>query len=486
MDETITSAFRAAAGRMTAARSMVERRAALHAVTALAAAHPELRQPAADELCAWLRTSGEADEADAGLRREALRGIAGWDGVSVDLSGATLVDADLGGCQLAAARFADTRFHGVTSFAGARFGDGAEFQRAVFHGDVTFAGARFEAEAVFGRTRFRGRADFDDAGFDGFAWFGRGEDTWWEDDPAWDTIDDITPTPWDEPNEDDPNWPIAVLIEDYQDGEEGGDGARFAGDATFRRTRFAGPAWFCKARFAGEAAFGGARFAGQVHLDQPAVDLTGATWSGGTWSGADDEGSTQWPFGWTVRSGSVVADDSVAPYTRQLADPDPDVRLAGLRILDRLGDDRPGLRQRVVGALCAYLRVPVLFDLADTSGRTAGQDALLRTRQAAQRVLTERLRPGPGHWPGVHLWLCGATLVDLDLSGCYGGYGEFTGAQFHGTTRFDGSAFDRLAFTLGGPEGRATFHGDVVFDTAPPDGVVVHGTVRRPDSDHDA
>jgi hypothetical protein len=55
---------------------------------------------------------------------------------------------------------------------------------------------------------------------------------------------------------------------------------------------------------------------------------------------------------------------------------------------------------------------------------------------------------------------------------------DVAGAQFHGTTRFDGSRFDRTVSTLDGPSGRATFHGDVVFAGEPPADVVVHGTVR--------
>ncbi|MCW6005757.1 pentapeptide repeat-containing protein [Micromonospora sp. CPCC 205371] len=78
----------------------------------------------------------------------------------------------------------------------------------------------------------------------------------------------------------------------------------------------------------------------------------------------------------------------------------------------------------------------------------------------------------------MNVFLCGATLIDLDLSGCEAGYVEFVGAQFHGTTRFDGSRFDRTSFTLDGPSGRATFHGDVVFAADSPANVVVHGGLR--------
>lgn len=489
MDETST-VYEAAADRLVTAAPGT-RRPAVDALIALAAADPELRQPVTDTICSWLRTPVEPEGGAAQERGAALRSLADrlrvggapeeaapWDGVTVDLSGATLVDVDFSGCRLDGADFADTRFHGATVFDGATFDDDVAFQRAVFHGDAGFAGVRFDGDAEFGRARFRGRADFTGAVFGGVAWFGRGTDTWWDDDEAWDTVEEIEPAPWDEPNEDDPGWPVAVLIEDYQDWEEGGDGARFAGDVSFRDARFDGPAWFYYARFGSAATFAGARFAKRVHLDQPAADLTGAHWGGDT-----EDGESVWPLGWTVRpvaaggsGGDVVPDASVAPYARQLADPDPSVRSAGLAVLARLGDDRPELRQRVVVTLCALLRVPVPFDLR-TEGHTAEQATSLRLRREAQQILADRIRPGEGQWKDMDLFLCGATLVDLDLSGCEAGYADFIGAQFHGTTRFDGSRFDRASFTLDGSCGRATFHGDVVFGGDPPDHVVLHGAV---------
>ncbi|WP_229406868.1 pentapeptide repeat-containing protein [Micromonospora sp. NBRC 110038] len=507
-----------AVGRQMLAVASAQRDAALRRLSQLGAADPALRQDAADAVCAYLRTPVDgSDGPDADGRREAVRVLAGLlrfggdpgaSAVGVDLAGATLVDADLGGCALAGARFDDARFLGTTSFAGARFAGEAIFARAFFHGAARFDEAHFAADAVFGRARFRGPASFAGAVFGGMAWFGRGEEELWEDDPAWDTIEEVRPAEWDEPNEDDPGWPVAVLMGDYQEWTEGGDGARFVGPVSFRRARLAGPAWFYKARFGAEATFGGAWFGGPVHLDQPAVDLTDARWAGS----ADDE-PVCWPLGWTqgpapdganglagaeelaaapagpegsaARGGGamLLPDGSVAPYARQLADPDPDVRRVGLRVLGELGDARPELRQRVVDAVCGYLRAPLPFPV--TGELTAAQAGEVELRRAAQRLLAARLRPGPGapeepgrsgglgeqggpvsgavHWAGLSLSLCGATLVDLDLSGCAVDYADFTAAQFHGVTRFDGSTFEGAAFRLGGSEGRASFHGDVTF-----------------------
>ncbi|MEU6077187.1 pentapeptide repeat-containing protein [Micromonospora sp. NPDC047074] len=458
------------------------REAALRRLAELGAADPALRRHAADAVCAYLRTPPAPEGADVDARRLALRVLAGllppadedsgpWPDLAVDLSEATLVDADLGGRALAEARFTDTRFLGSTSFADARFTGDAVFARAVFHGEARFDGARFVSDAVFGRARFRGPASFERVGFAGLAWFGRGEEEIWEeDDPAWDTIEEIEPAPWDEPNEDDPGWPVAVLMGDYQSWEEGGDGARFAGAVSFRWARFDGPAWFWKARFGAAAVFRDVRFGGPVHLDQTAVDLTGAQHAG-----TPGDEPVCWPLGWAAEPGPhggsrLTPDESVAPYARQLADPDADVRRAGLRVLGELGDARPELRQRVVDTVCAYLRVPLPFDV--TGELAAGQAAEIQLRRAAQRLLTERLRPesatpdGPRHWPDANLSLCGATLLDLDLGGCRIGYADFTGAQFHGATRFDASTFTGAVFRLGGPEGRASFHGDVSFTGA--------------------
>ncbi|MEN3609895.1 pentapeptide repeat-containing protein [Plantactinospora sp. ZYX-F-223] len=461
-----------------AAESSPDRLPAVRRLLARADGRPELRQPVVDAICEHLRATGPADRpagragstdgAETDPRRAALTLLADrlrpgdsgpWPEISLDLSGTTLVGVDLRGCELAEARFADTRFVGTASFEGARFDGEALFPRTVFDGDARFDGVRFGDEAVFGRARFRGAAGFAGAEFGDIAWFGRGADTLWEDDPAWETIEELAPLPWDEPNETDPQWPVAVLIEDYQDWEEGGDGARFAGPVSFRGARFAGPAWFYMARFGAAADFREAEFAARVHLDQPTVELTGAHWSN---ENDDGYGETYWPLGWAAEPGSgrLVPDDGVHPYARQLAGPDPGTRRAGLRLLAELGDTRPELRERVVDALCAYLRTPLPFLVSGDLDPAQAEE--LRLRREVQQVLAERLRPAAEpYWPETNLWLCGATLVDLDLSGGEGGYAEFVGAQFHGTTSFAGCRFERAAFDLGDGSGVATFHGPV-------------------------
>ncbi|WP_433205598.1 pentapeptide repeat-containing protein [Dactylosporangium sp. CS-047395] len=196
---------------------------------------------------------------------------------------------------------------------------------------------------------------------------------------------------------------------------------RFEGETRFDGAVFAGPAWFYNARFAAGVDFAAARFGGRVRLDHPAADLSGAHWTGNT-----ADGPSGWPLGW-------------APPERG----------------GPLGKtDRPEERQAVVTALCALLRAPALGDL-----RTD------KPRRETQRRLVERLR----EWPGLHVNLCAAVLIDLDLAGCAAAYADFCGAQFHGTTRFAGSAIERAVFSLDGPYGHATFHGDAVFDGPAPE-----------------
>ncbi|MEU6226688.1 pentapeptide repeat-containing protein [Streptomyces sp. NPDC047042] len=478
---------------------------ALRELAELARTHPAQRQPVADAVCRFLRGpfAQAADDAiglreaaaavlatlarrhpatdqvpadavpDAGCRARCGADCA--DCLDIDLTGAVLPDVDFNGCRFGRVLFADAHFRGACVFEGARLSREALFQRAVFENDARFAGVRFGDTAVFGCTRFRAAADFSGARFQGLAWFGRGEDELPEDDLAWEQAEAWRRVAWEEPNEDDPLWPLTVLEGDYQDWEEGGDGARFNGKVSFAHARFEGAAWFWKARFGGEALFHQADFGGRVHLVQPAADLTGARLS--ATAHAEEQ---VWPLGWTATTTALgtddgsdahlIPDESVTPYDGQLADPDPEVRLTGLRILAELGDGKPEFRQRVVDTVCAYLRAPLAFDIsADVFALTPAQFAEARTRREAQRLLTDRTRPSADRptWEDIHLRLSGATLIDFDASGCRLSNGDFTGTQFHGRTTFVGASFDEVSFSLPyAREGRASFHGPADFSDA--------------------
>ncbi|TQE37566.1 hypothetical protein Sipo8835_07555 [Streptomyces ipomoeae] len=498
MQSEVSEVYQCAASRL-AGPDIGVHRTALRELEALAQAHPAQRRPVADALCRYLRgpvvqAAGSSvglraaaaailaalarrhpatDQVPAGAAADAGCGADCEDCLDIDLTGSVLPDVDFNGCRFGRARFADAHFRGACVFDGARFTREALFQRAVFENDARFAGARFGDTAVFGRTRFRAGADFSGARFRGIAWFGRGEDELPEDDLAWEQAEAWRPVAWDELNEDDPLWPLAVLEGDYQDWEEGGDGARFNGRVSFTHARFERAAWFWKARFGSEALFHQAVFGGRVHLVQPAVDLTGARLSDTARAEEQD-----WPLGWTVATpgtedGSyerLIPDESVAPYHGQLADPDPEVRLTGLRILGELGNAEPELRQRVVDTVCAYLRMPLAFDVtADVFALTPSQFAEVRTRRNAQRLLTDRTRTSADRpiWEDMHLRLSGATLIDFDASGCRLAHGDFTGAQFHGSTTFAGASFGDVSFSLPyARDGRASFHGPADFSDA--------------------
>ncbi|TXS79533.1 pentapeptide repeat-containing protein [Streptomyces sp. sk2.1] len=489
-------AVRAAAGRLRDG-GVGPRRDAVVELARLGDDHPDLRQDVAEAVCAFVRehpardehpSDGDSDPAGAEVRRAALAMLADrlrpvpdatgqdtarWGGIAVDLTGAVVDGVDFTDCRFDRAAFADCLFRGTTTFEGTRWAGDALFPRAVFSCDARFTGARFDGDAVFGRARFHGRARFDDARFDGLAWFGFGEEGIWEDEDGED-LDDTSPEglgpttviPWNEPNEADPHWPDAYLMGEYQSWEEGGDGALFRGAASFRGARFRNAAWFWKVRFGAAAVFRGARFDSQVYLDQPAADLTDAR-------AAATDREQRWPFGWTTVPADdgparLTTDAAVAPYAHQLAAAEASVRLAGLRILDGLGDARPELRAEIVTTVCAYLRTPLPFPVG-AADLDDGQRTELAVRRSAQELLTARLRPSDADrfWPDAELSLSGATLVGLDLSGCRLACADFTGTQFHGATRLDGVLFTRGAlFRLPDGGGSATFHGPVLHDDA--------------------
>ena len=143
-------------------------------------------------------------------------------------------------------------------------------------------------------------------------------------------------------------------------------------------------------------------------------------------------------------------------YTKaveQLGSEKAAVRLGALYALERLGQDHPDHRQTTVNVLCAYLRMP------HDPGTGGGER---QVRLTAQGILAAHLRETAEsrYWAGASLDLTGATLVDLDLTGCRVQRADFTEAEFHGDARFDGAAFAETArFDRAGFRGVARFSG---------------------------
>jgi len=216
--------------------------AGLYALERLAQSNSRLRQTIVNVICAYLRmpftlpaTARKPDPADIGWQEREVRLTAQailaahlqpgpdgqhqletfWAGIDLDLTGATLINLDLGHCRIRAGKFTDAEFAGFTGLAGAKFGGATDFVRATFDGDVWFGQAEFAGSSRFG-------AAFAYAKFNGSARF---------------------------------------------------DGAEFAGNASFARAKFAGNTEFTRAKFAANTRFDGAEFAGNAWFDGARFDL---------------------------------------------------------------------------------------------------------------------------------------------------------------------------------------------------------------------
>jgi uncharacterized protein YjbI with pentapeptide repeats len=98
-----------------------------------------------------------------------------WPGISLDLTGATLVDVDFTGVSVVQALFVRATFQHSARFNEATFQDDALFGGATFQDDAWFDMATFHRRAVFIRATFQGGARFGarfgGATFLGDAWF---------------------------------------------------------------------------------------------------------------------------------------------------------------------------------------------------------------------------------------------------------------------------------------------------------------------------
>ena len=301
------------------------RMAALHVLDRLGRNHPEHRQAIADIWCAYLRqhftpparylsTVGPQDlwsvdpaESECQVRTTAQRLLAArlrlpggrtdplnlppgatdqyWRLDRLDLTGATLVEADFNRCLLPVSAFDNAVFYGWSNFYACGWSGRASFDGARFRDRVDFVTATFHADSSFVDTRFAADADFRDGRFDGAA-----------------------------------SWADAVLH-----GYAVFDSARFVRPVVFDRARFLGRASFLRTRFENEVEFSGTVFEGAADFtDLPApvgteLNLVGAT--------ADLLGTGpnahHWPPGWTLipaddlppGRGRVVPDTAADPRT---------------------------------------------------------------------------------------------------------------------------------------------------------------------------
>lgn len=95
-----------------------------------------------------------------------------WSGVSLDLAGATLVEADWADCTFPApVDFRDSVFLTGGSFDRCRFTDTATFSGAVFENSVNFEESKFESGALFDRAKFDANAYFGGVEFHNGSWF---------------------------------------------------------------------------------------------------------------------------------------------------------------------------------------------------------------------------------------------------------------------------------------------------------------------------
>jgi Pentapeptide repeats (9 copies) len=129
-----------------------------------------------------------------------------------------------------------------------------------------------------------------------------------------------------------------------------------------------------------------------------------------------------WPGGGS-RPDRMRFAELYANAVERLGDRSATSRVGALHTLEALGQEFAQHRPAIVNVLCAYLRMP--------------DDGDAPVRVAARRILTVHLRPsGPSFWPDMSIDLTGATLADLDLSGCrIDGDLILDGAALNGVTK---------------------------------------------------
>jgi hypothetical protein len=145
---------------------------ALHRVVGRDPAEEELqvRQTAQRRLAAHLKLPPGLSA--AAQRRQPSPRRAFWPGISLDLTGAALVDFHFEQVSIVQGWFDRATFQGDANFDKTTFQREAGFEGATFQGDdAGFDGATFQARAEFDGATFQGDATFARATFRGYTWF---------------------------------------------------------------------------------------------------------------------------------------------------------------------------------------------------------------------------------------------------------------------------------------------------------------------------
>jgi hypothetical protein len=227
-----------------------------------------------------------------------------WDGMRLNLLGATLIDFSLHNCTVDEAVFGTVAFSGGAWFEGvtfsgdaffgnAAFSDAAWFEGATFRGAARFDEATFSSDTRFDRATFSGDTRFDKAAFSGDTRFDkaafRGNISFWRaafsDTASFEgaTFDSAAHFP-----------ETAFSLDAWFDEATFSNVARFEGatfdrGARFDKTAFNNAAWFYKATFNNVARFDEATF------EKPdAVDFSQAK--------VRSSDGHIWPGGWQVSS----------------------------------------------------------------------------------------------------------------------------------------------------------------------------------------
>jgi uncharacterized protein YjbI with pentapeptide repeats len=284
----------------------------------------QVRQTAQRILAAHLRLASGIFGAAAQRRPPSPR-QAFWPGISLDLTGATLVDFDFARVSVLQARFDRATFQGDARFSKAAFQGDAGFDGAIFQGDAgfveatfqhdaEFVDAAFQRDARFHKAAFQGDAGFVDAAFQRDVWF---LEATFQHDARFSGATfrhDV--------------WFSRVTFQ----GGAGFDGVTFQGTARFGRVSFEYDAEFVRAAFQGDTEFVGADFEGDARFDGATFtsDNGGKGVAGAQVLYLDDPDLNKndrrvWPDGYTVRPDPADPTRGTVIYAGQAEEPEPAV-----------------------------------------------------------------------------------------------------------------------------------------------------------------